>query len=446
MKKLALALLSLLMIVVLCSYFGETEGMAEGSGKYDYLITGSCNGFGAADTWIPESSLTVSVDSEEALNKFGLEVVVNGSDPLAVVLASDYEGLYFSLPDLVDGCWFISFEDLMEILNPYLEDAGMSSDGAVNALFEVISADELKEHVVRYRDILLSVSNAQNTARRFGSYELEGLGEKQFAMKLTCRPEHDDWTNMLKELFTTARNDEKLLDVMVKVLEISAANGSQQAMLEQYGFNSFEDFKPAIQEKLDQAIANVDQIADALTGLELEAASSTKRIYAVKLTLPDGTAFGYESYGKPEVQRKDAIVLYGEQPAVLALNSYQRTDSGVNGELRILVPTEITLSYVTNRKDDDSLDLDVRAEVAKITATLKAFGAKDSRQLNFRCNLGDQEFEILAQKFLREEKLMIDTENRRVLRTEEEVKEAANEIMTAFGNTDFIAKIGEITG
>ena len=92
------------------------------------------------------------------------------------------------------------------------------------------------------------------------------------------------------------------------------------------------------------------------------------------------------------------------------------------------------------------VELDVRAEVAEFTATMKAFGAKDSRQISFRCDLGDQEFEILAQKSLREENLMIDTENRRVLRTEEEIQAAAGEIMNAVGNTDLFSKIGELVG
>jgi hypothetical protein len=327
-----------------------------------------------------------------------------------------------------------------------MENAGMSSESAVNILYEVISTEDLKALVVRYRDILFSAANVHNTTEKTVDYELQGLEETQPALKVTCKPDLDDWRSMLGKLFTTAREDEQLMDVIVKMMEIGGNNGSKALLLEQYGFSSFEEFKPALQELLDEASEHVDEIAEMLNGMELEVASGAKRLYAAKLSIPGGVGFGYESFGNAEDLRKDALVLYEEQAAVLALNTVKKTDTGVDGRLQISFPVQINVSYGSERQTDGAVNLNVRASGMGFAATLNASGAEENRQFKLECNLGDNGFEATVQKSVRAENLQLDTENRTVLKTEEEVKEAANEIMTAVGNTDFIAKIGEITG
>ena len=418
----------------------------EKTGKYDYLITGSCYGFGAADTVLPKSSITFSVDTEDdAMNKLGLAVVFNGSEPLKAVLASDYEGIYLSFPDTMEECYYISFEDLLEILNPYLENTGLNSDSAVDMLYDVISAEELKELVAKYGEILFGIANVHNTSERLVNYELLGLGEKQFALKVTCRPELTDWRSMLRNLFTTVRDDEQLMDVFMKLMQIGSQNMTQKELLGQFGFSSYQDFVAAIQGLLDEAIANVNEIADVLNGAELEVATGTKRVYAAKLTLPSGAAFGYESYGDPDEIRKDAIVAYGEQASVLAMNTLQKMNGGVNGKLNVHFPTEFNLSYVTGRKSDGSMDLDVRASGAGMAATLKYAGPTESRQLNLQCDLESSGFEANIQKSARDENLLLDTENKMVLKTKEEIQEAAGTLLTAMGDTDLFQKIGELS-
>ena len=129
--------------------------------------------------------------------------------------------------------------------------------------------------VIEGSDIILSVASVHNSAEELAYYELEGLGENQLALTFTCMPEISDWRMMLRELLSTARNDDLLMDVLVRAAEISAQNPSQQELLLQFGVKHLEDLRPALQKVLDEAIENVNSYAESLYGTAFEIAAGS---------------------------------------------------------------------------------------------------------------------------------------------------------------------------
>ena len=418
---------------------------ADAPKKADYLITG--NAFGSdADSWLSNSSLTYSVDTEDTnLKKYGLSAVINGSEPLDMVFASDADGIYIALPGLMDGCYFIGHEDFLKIAGPYMNTAGLNGEGAADMLYQDFSEEEMKALGEKYLGIMLSVANVHNSTEDLALYELEGLGETQPALTFTCMPEVSDWRMMLRELLSTARNDDLLMDVLVRAAAISTQNMSQQDLLRQFGVLKAEDLRPALQKLLDEAIENVNSYAESLYGTEFEIAVGSERIYAVKLGLPDGTVYGYESYGDADSLREDAVFSYGDAVSAFALNTLQKKGDGINGKLTVLFPDVISISYVTYGRTDGTVDFDIRLSALDAVITAKSSGSQDGRLVQLRYDTEDNDFEVSIQKTIREDDLVIDVDNRTVLKDESDIANAAVSIfISSVSETDFFLKVSEL--
>ena len=418
---------------------------ADAPEKADYLITG--NAFGAdADSWLSNSSLTYSVDTgDEGLKKYGLSAVINGSEPLHVVFASDTDGIYISLPDLMDGCYYISHEDFLEIAGPYMKNAGLNGESAADMLYQGFSEEDMTALAQKYLDIILSVASVHNSAEELAYYELEGLGENQLALTFTCMPEVSDWRMMLRELLSTARNDDLLMDVLVRAAEISAQNLSQQELLLQFGVKHLEDLRPALQKLLDEAIENVNSYAESLYGTAFEIAAGSDRVYAVKLGLPDGTVYGYESYGDADSLREDGVFSYGDTVSAFALNTLQKNGEGITGKLTVLAPDVISISYVTYRRSDDAVDFDIRLSAEDAVMTAKSSTSQGGRLVQLRYDTEENDFEVNIQKTKREAGLAIDVDHRTVLKNESDIANAAVSIfISSISETDFFLKASEL--
>ena len=425
-----------------CRRCGEVEGEALGA-RYLFELLTPDQGTEIAEE---KQSAAVPVDTgDEGLKKYGLSAVINGSEPLHVVFASDTDGIYISLPDLMNGCYYISHEDFLEIAGPYMKNAGLNGESAADMLYQGFSEEDMTALAQKYLDIILSVASVHNSAEELAYYELEGLGENQLALTFTCMPEVSDWRMMLRELLSTARNDDLLMDVLVRAAEISAQNLSQQELLLQFGVKHLEDLRPALQKLLDEAIENVNSYAESLYGTAFEIAAGSDRVYAVKLGLPDGTVYGYESYGDADSLREDGVFSYGDTVSAFALNTLQKNGEGITGKLTVLAPDVISISYVTYRRSDDAVDFDIRLSAEDAVMTAKSSTSQGGRLVQLRYDTEENDFEVNIQKTKREAGLAIDVDHRTVLKNESDIANAAVSIfISSISETDFFLKASEL--
>ena len=250
---------------------------------------------------------------------------------------------------------------------------------------------------------------------------------------------------MLRELLSTARNDDLLMDVLVRAAEISAQNMSHQELLLQFGVKHLEDLRPALQKLLDEAIENVNSYAESLYGTAFEIAAGSDRVYAVKLGLPDGTVYGYESYGDVDSLREDGVFSYGDTVSAFALNTLQKNGEGITGKLTVLAPDVISISYVTYRRSDDAVDFDIRLSAEDAVMTAKSLTSQDGRLVQLRYDTEENDFEVNIQKTRREAGLAIDVDHRTVLKNESDIANAAVSIfISSISETDFFLKASEL--
>ena len=442
MKRLFAVLLVLLLVMSMAGCTASRENVEKV--QNDYTVTGSTHGFGDADEWTANSSIKISVDTmQEELTLFGLDFVVDGSEPLNALVTADETSLHLYLPELMDDCYTISYDTIADMINDEEDDDSDST--AEESPEDAELTEELKDLGGKYFNIILSVANKNNTSRRVGIYELEGLGEKQLCASVTCKPEADDWRAMLKELFTTAKEDDDLMEALGKMaVGVTQSPGSQQA-LESYGIDDPESAMTMISQLIDSGIENVDNIALSLDGMAIEIATGTKRVYALKATVPGGTAIGYESYGKAENERKDAIVMYTEEgAAVLALNTVRRSADRITGNLSISFPTEVQADYVVSGKDD-YLKYDIRLTAADLTVTAVQDGTGNNRNFRLTIDKADVGMEMNVKKEPAKIQLLVpEYAVEKVILTEDDLNAALSNISEHLAGTDFALKLSGI--
>ena len=235
------------------------------------------------------------------------------------------------------------------------------------------------------------------------------------------------------------------MDVLVRAAEISAQNLSQQELLLQFGVKHLEDLRPALQKLLDEAIENVNSYAESLYGTAFEIAAGSDRVYAVKLGLPDGTVYGYESYGDADSLREDGVFSYGDTVSAFALNTLQKNGEGITGKLTVLAPDVISISYVTYRRSDDAVDFDIRLSAEDAVMTAKSSTSQGGRLVQLRYDTEENDFEVNIQKTRREAGLAIDVDHRTVLKNESDIANAAVSIfISSISETDFFLKASEL--
>ena len=424
------------------------EPASQEAAKYEFLLTGSAHGFDLADEWVPNSSVKLMVNTEqEDLKLSNLDVVFNGSEPVNALIAADKEGLTLYMPGTMDEQYTITYEKLTELLQPYMEGNGITVQRKPADMLEgVATEEELRALAEKYVGILVSVANIQNTSEKLGSYELQGLGEKQLCMKLTCTPEPDDWRTMLRTLFTTMKEDELLQNVLAEMIRAGAKNAAVQNTMDSAGLDDPEDLIASIPGWFDAGLENVDNIAQALDGYGFEVATGAKRLYALKIANQEGGGFGYESYGDAEQERKDALVLYSEGTAtVLALNTVKQTGKDVNGTFTFSFLMDAKLSYVV--KDNDGLkDFDVRFSVPLLdmTVTSTLDGDRDERDFRLTYDASGQGVQLDVKRTESTAEIMVPNGDQQVIESEDDLNAMMSRLSEAISQTDLAAKVAEM--
>ena len=93
----------------------------------DFLITGSALGLGAADQVLADSSVRLTVDSDEDGALFRVELVFAGSQPVTLFVSTDSEGVSLCLPGLSEKLYTAGYDTIREIVAPMLEEIGRAS-------------------------------------------------------------------------------------------------------------------------------------------------------------------------------------------------------------------------------------------------------------------------------------------------------------------------------
>ena len=410
---------------------------------YDYVLTGSAYGFGDVDGWVENSKVTFSADTtDEKMSKYGLSLEYNGSEPLKLVVNADDKGLYFGFPEETEKVYYISFETILDWVE---ENTGVdnisNSRSATEMLEEVADEEELKALCKKYLGIVSSVANVHNTTERLTSFELKGLGEKQTCLVVSCKPELNDWRTMLRTLFSTAKKDDDMIEVLEQLLRIGAQNPSTQQMMAENGISDVEELIAYIPEAIDSGLQNVDNIANTLNGFSLTMATDTSRVYAIQI-FKDNDGIGYESYGVADDQRKDAIVLYtAEETNVAVLNTLQTTGERISGKLDIQFPTEAVISYViTNLTGEKNYDIRISAADIMVTAELK--GDIEDRHFHLVYNGAQNDAKVSIQK--QESTITLELPDTEVteIETQDALLNALNDLSGPIEQSDFANKIG----
>ena len=411
------------------------------SAQTDYTLTADSFGFGATDLWLPESSVVLSVDADDPpMRKAGLSIVLYGSEPVNIVFTSSNDNLYILLPDIIDETLVVPLEDLRELINPYLEEIGVDSESAADRLRDVLPPEDLQALCERYLEIIQSIATVHNTSERSVNYELQGLGETVPALKVTCKPDHNDWYRMLHKLFTTARSDTQLVNVIAELANISLQNSTSA----QTPTTNPQELRESIYSVLDEAIAGLTDLADSLYGSGLEIATGQNRVYAVRITLPDGTEYGYESFGNPDDLREDIIVAYGSPNTVLGRNTLQFLNPAIKGTLDIMGAENIHFSYFINKQSDSSIDFDLQGTATGANVTAKASGPRESKLFTLQYNAIGKSFEVSIQKSVRSEDLMPSPDPKNSVESEDLESIIAPIIDALMIKTNMYEKIEEI--
>ena len=420
--------------------------------KREYLITGECEGFGVTDEWIKDSSVRIAVDtSEEGILKLQLKPVVYGSDPVTVLLAADKEGITLYLPETMEESYFVSYETIRSLTEEYTGGSGISiPQGSASGLPANMTPEDMTALFRKYGEILFSVATVHNTTEHLSFYELKALGEKPLCLSVTCKPDVNDWRTMLRELFSTAKTDEQLVELLEQSVQATLRNESTKEAYESMGITSVEDTGAWWQQTMDAALEQVDDFAQMLNGVSFELATGTGRVFAVKLFAPDGPGYGYESFGDPDDMRRDAVVLYNYtengqvvDAKVAALNTLQQLGDTLKGKLSVNLPTELELSYVTVSKDD-MRSFDSRLSVSDIVVSTAWQSTSETSDLTARYDSSSNGAKVRVTSSDLEHGLILLEMPAKTLETEEDFAEAMQNIVMCLGETDLAAKVSDV--
>ena len=409
---------------------------------HDYILTGSTYGFGTVDELAENTTAAFSVDTtDEKLTKYGVSLAANGSTPLKLVVQADDQGLYIGFPEESERVYHISYETILEWIeeNAGVDDLSIKSNPA-EMMAEAADEEELKALGQRYLGIISSVANVHNTTERLRSFELDGLEEKQLCLVVSCKPELNDWRTMLRTLFTTAKKDDELIEVLEQLLRIGAQNPSTQQMMAENGIYDVEELIEYIPELIDTALQNVDHIANTLNGASLTMATDTSRVYAVQVH-KDGAGIGYESFGAADDQRKDAIVLYnGEAADIVVLNTLQTTSERISGRLNVHYQADVTISYVVTNLTGER-NYDVRISGAGIVVTAELKGAAEGRHFQLVYDGAENGARINIQKQENAVSLELPDTEAAEIESLDELLNALVEMSGPISQSDFAKKV-----
>ena len=345
----------------------STAGILPEGFSKDYLITLNTQGFGIADLFIGMSSAKLTVQAEnEDLALAQLQVSIPGMKQIVVLLTVDREGLGLTAPGRDDTYYYMSYEDLKTVLEETAENAEAlnmmaSPQDSLAEYTELVSADELRELALRYGEIIFGVATKENTTETSGPYTLAGLGETVDCLTVTCKPTEEEWKTMLEKLFSTAKEDEQLLELFARAIRLSS-RGSGTIIVNDEEVDA-EQFITSLPERIQEQYDKAGEYAASLSGKSFEFALGDGQIHAIKFVDEEGTGFGYESIGELESGRKDAIVSYEDDGAdVELLSSLKGGDQEYRGSL-YFKEADLNATYYLNAKEEKKPEFNVQITV-----------------------------------------------------------------------------------
>ena len=422
----------LVVLAMLLTMPGLAFAADEGVSAKKFSLSGHANGLGDADLWISGTALDMvaNITDDDAL-LLKADGVVHG-EPMNAVMKICEEGVYMAFPGIVEEKYFISRDTLTDVFGDKADDLGVNITAGKVDVGEVLSdleMEKLMDSFGNYIGILSGFVKEENTVKVSGDYELAGLGEMVTGEYVIFTPTKEDWSNLIKDLLTTMQSDEELMQLIEKTVTITVDEESGEAA-------SPEETMQTIRDLIDTGIKSADMIAGFVAGTRLTLVKTEDGgIAAVKVEKPDMFAFGYEGFGDLGDTRRDAIVMYSDSGAeVLALNTLTMSDNGVMGKLTI-----------------DMLDVEVRYAVGDGSPYFSLYAGM-GEEIGAQLTVADAETGVLAEAVYNsydaeteEEQLAVidllvtDTDeqvelpegDRTELKTEEEIKEAAQAVYGA---------------
>ena len=307
MKKIISVLLVLAMAFALC-----------GCGT-DLRLKASLVEDGELNEFVEKSSAVISFDGNDDGAVIGVDASIYGVNPVKAVLTVGSEGLGFTLPDIDDAYYLVSWD----VFKGMAEDATSMDFSSLSA--DDLPIDDLSEVFSRYLGKVSSLIGEGTTAEN-RTYDLVGLQTSLDAQVITVCPTQDAWAKFFTDVFATAKDDAQLKSL----IEQGLAYAYQASEDLKGSYDSAEAFSADILSQFDdflaQGLAATDSIAAVVAGATLELVQKDSRIYAVKGT-KDGMGIGYEGFGEFSDTRSDGLFFYmGSSAMKVLLNTFQNTD------------------------------------------------------------------------------------------------------------------------
>ena len=394
-------------------------------------ISGHSLGLEEVDEYLNTSSVSMITDIDDEQYKILAELVIKDSKPFKVLVAGDEEGVGITLPGIVEEYYYASYETLAEMMES-LQDSSMPANAGTNP-FMSIGEEELRDLLVKYEKILFSVVTLHNTKETRMEYPLPNLGKKQKCWVLEIKPDQGDWRTMLRKLLTTISEDEDLIETIIAPMAQQMYYNDPSA---QYYYDSpedyAEDYLKSFQDGIDSALEDVDSVAETLAELSFTVAYGNHRVYAVSVQDEYDMGLFYESYGDPETDREDVLVVKtdeGEQR--LAYNKVRIVDGRVTGRTDILEGVlddkDRILSYVTDKDEDDRLTFDIRYSSPEFTFNIAKENDENSTEVNAVFDAKSIEASVDVGVSDTDESISVP-EQKKILKTEEDFTAAGDAI------------------
>ena len=423
----------LVVLAMLLTMPGLAYAADEGITTKKLSLSGHAEGLGDADLWISGTALDIvaNIIEEDETLRLKADGVVRG-EPMNAVLDISKEGVYIAFPGIVEEKYFVSMDTLTDVFGDKADDYGVHITAGKVDMGEVLSdleMDKLTESFGNYFGILSGFVKEENTVTVSGDYELAGLGEMVTGEYVIFTPTKEDWSNLIKDFLTTLQSDEEMMQIIEKVVTVSADEEDEEAA-------SPEETIQSIRDLIDSGIEYADMAAGFIAGTRFTVVKTEDGgIASLKAEKPGMFSVGYEGFGDLEDTRRDAIVMYSDSGAeVLALNTLTMSDNGVMGKLTI-----------------DMLDVEVRYAVGDGSPYFSLYAGM-GEEVGAQLTVADAETGVLAEAVYNsfdaeteEEQLAVidllvtDTDEQvelpegdwTELKTEEEIKEAAQAVYDA---------------
>lgn len=410
---------------------GTDEELKNISLHKEVKVSGQSHGFGDADEFINQSSLSLIADIEDGQALFSAEAVIRGSRPVHAFLSLDEEEICFTLPGITEKYYRISYDTLRDLAGKYgiFPDPDEAADSYSGAAYlqirELFQSKAVQELLRKYERILFSLASFHNTTETRTDYELAVLGKTQKCLVLVCRPDAGDWRVMLRKLLSTAAADEDLKNELL--IPLAKALYAYDASISFY-YSSPEEFAEemtgSFRKAAENALEEVDSAAEALAEYEFTVAYSGGRVYGLRVLDKDENGISYESYGDVGDGREDVLVFHEDGEDQTLVRSSIRTSGGrTNGRLAAAGET-IVLSYYLDSGEDEKPGFDLRLSTPDLNAGLSLEQEEEKTYLRAVYDEAGKGAELEASAEDTEERLTAPEGPGILLSSEKEIEEA----------------------